>query len=455
MYGILIWFIELFCCFLFLGNFYDKRQEKKRTLLFMMITATLYYLFQLLPYKYFPFSLSNLLVVVRHLSACLYCFVVMQLFYKDAFCLKTLLLSIIYIGILAAIDFFSLITVFILPQVLFSISEQYFPILYAFAGVISKLLLFLAMQIIKRIVDRQNMNYVSRLQWLFAIIMSTCTFSVTGLAGSIDADVPNEIIPMIFMTAIALLVLTAIVFLNMFDLASKSRKLHEESLIQLQTTGQLQMYQHIMEDTEQLKKLSHDYSSQMQCIQLLCEEKKYDELKSYLKNLNGNLRHNFDRIHTGHAVVDAVLNSRYAEAVEKDILFVYQLGALQDLSLEPQDLVSLLSNLLSNAIEACEKIDGNRYIKLKLVPEDGQLVLSLRNSYNGIVRYIDGELVTTKTEHPAIHGLGMKNVRQVIEKYNGYCAIRPGETEFYIAVIIPLESVPFPHLSKEPANISA
>lgn len=341
---------------------------------------------------------------------------------------------------------------FILPQALFSIPEQYFSILYASAGVISKLLLFLTMQLTKRIIDRQSMNYVSKSQWLFATFMSVCTFSVTGLAGSIDADVPDEIIPMVFIAAIALLVLTAILFFNMCDLASKSRKLHEESLIQLQTTGQLQMYQHIMEDTEQLKKLSHDYNSQMECIQLLCEEKKYDELESYLKKLNGNLRQSFDRIHTGHAVVDAILNSRYAEAVEKDILFVYQLGALSELSLEPQDLVSLLSNLLSNAIEACEKIDGNRYIKLKLVPEDGQLVLSLHNSYNGVVRYIDGELVTTKTEHPTIHGLGMKNVRQVIEKYNGYCAIRPGETEFYIAVIIPLESVPFLHLSNEPGK---
>lgn len=106
MYGILIWFIELFCCFLFLGNFYDKRQEKKRTLLFMMITVTLYYPFQFLLYNYFPFSSSTLLLVARYLSTYLYCFVVTQLFYKGAFCLKTLLLSSIYIGILAAIDFF-------------------------------------------------------------------------------------------------------------------------------------------------------------------------------------------------------------------------------------------------------------------------------------------------------------------------------------------------------------
>lgn len=278
---------------------------------------------------------------------------------------------------------------FILPQALFSIPEQYFPILYASAGVISKLLLFLTMQLTKRIIDQQSMNYVSKSQWLFATFMSVCTFSVTGLAGSIDADVPDEIIPMVFIAAIALLVLTAILFFNMCDLASKSRKLHEESPAPTSD-----------------HRAAPDVSAH----------------------------------HGGY------------RAVEKDILFVYQLVALSELSLEPQDLVSLLSNLLSNAIEACEKIDGNRYIKIKLVPEDGQLVLSLHNSYNGVVRYIDGELVTTKTEHPTIHGLGMKNVRQVIEKYNGYCAIRPGETEFYIAVIIPLESVPFLHLSNEPGK---
>jgi sensor histidine kinase YesM len=63
--------------------------------------------------------------------------------------------------------------------------------------------------------------------------------------------------------------------------------------------------------------------------------------------------------------------------------------------LDDEDIVTILSNLLDNAVEACKKCDsGKRIIKLKLVNE-------------------------------------------AVEKYNGSCVIRNDGEEFYFSLVIP------------------
>lgn len=42
----------------------------------------------------------------------------------------------------------------------------------------------------------------------------------------------------------------------------------------------------------------------------------------------------------------------------------------------------LLSNLLNNAIEACEKCEADRIIKIKCIYEENEFVLSIKNTYD-------------------------------------------------------------------------
>ena len=142
-------------------------------------------------------------------------------------------------------------------------------------------------------------------------------------------------------------------------------------------------------------------------------------------------------IDTKHVIVNAILNTKCEEMQSKDILFVSKINDLSELTIRDDDLVVLLSNLLNNAIEACEQ-SVDKVIKMKFVIEDNQIILSVKNSNAELPTQVDGKIVTSKTDHPGEHGIGLKNVEEVVEKYNGAYVIDFDNELFSISMMIPL-----------------
>ena len=70
-----------------------------------------------------------------------------------------------------------------------------------------------------------------------------------------------------------------------------------------------------------------------------------------------------------HQVVNAILNQKYRSMQEKHIAVILKVGDLQEICLEEEEIVILLSNLLDNAIRESEKVlknTGKAVIHLKL-----------------------------------------------------------------------------------------
>lgn len=90
-------------------------------------------------------------------------------------------------------------------------------------------------------------------------------------------------------------------------------------------------------------------------------------MDALLNEIQEGIRHSMDHIDTNHRIVNAVLNDKYEAAAEKKIPFLVKVNALQGLWLSDHDLVIVLSNLLSNAIEASERNVEHPFIKVKFV----------------------------------------------------------------------------------------
>ena len=74
---------------------------------------------------------------------------------------------------------------------------------------------------------------------------------------------------------------------------------------------------------------------------------------------------------------------------------------------------------------------------MKLVKEDDIVIISVRNTYDGKVIYDGEEIQTSKKENKEEHGIGIKNIVETINKYNGSYVIDKNEEEFCFSVIIP------------------
>ena len=100
-------------------------------------------------------------------------------------------------------------------------------------------------------------------------------------------------------------------------------------------------------------------------------------------------------------------------------------------------MVIILSNLLNNAIEACGTCEDKKVIKFKFVKEDDLIIVVVKNTFNYDIIYENGEIQCTKTSDVDEHGIGIKNVIKIIEKYGGSYVIEDKNKEFYFSIIIP------------------
>ena len=67
------------------------------------------------------------------------------------------------------------------------------------------------------------------------------------------------------------------------------------------------------------------------------------------------------------------------------------------------------------------------------------IIIEVKNTFNYDVVYENGEIKSTKTTNADEHGVGIKNVLKIIEKYDGEYVIEDKNKEFYFSIIIPTQ----------------
>lgn len=219
-------------------------------------------------------------------------------------------------------------------------------------------------------------------------------------------------------------------------MARTKRQWNQMQLLREKSERTMQVYHEISADYEEQKRILHDYKNQIGCIRGLLKEGNYQEAGTYADKLADTISDWPRCVNVNNPVINAVLNEKYYMADTKDISIILHANDLSGLWLEEQDIVSILSNLLDNAIEACEKIEKKRVIQVKIIRERRQLVLSVRNPVSEPVSIENGQIRTGK-EDKTKHGIGLKNVYLILEKYEGMGMMRYEDGCFYYTAVIP------------------
>ncbi len=218
-------------------------------------------------------------------------------------------------------------------------------------------------------------------------------------------------------------ILSLLLFYFTMRVLEKEEALQKLRLRTEHAQNQMAVYQTMQKHYEQQRSFLHDYKNQLNCIQGLLNCGKLSEASDYITRITGTLREQFGDINTNHTIVNILLNQKYQTACSKAVTMTFAINDLSKLTMAEEDLVTLLANLLDNAIEACEKPDAEntalrKNIHFKMVLEEGQLILSVRNPVSTPVQIKNNMVVTTKKDS-LHHGIGLSNVEAVIKKYGG------------------------------------
>ena len=85
------------------------------------------------------------------------------------------------------------------------------------------------------------------------------------------------------------------------------------------------------------------------------------------------------------------------------------------------DVYSLFGNAVDNAVEAVCGLDdpAQKTIDIKTERVGGMVTVTVTNYFVGILRLRDGLPITSKRVETGYHGLGIKSMRMIAQKYHG------------------------------------
>ncbi|MBR4671501.1 MAG: sensor histidine kinase [Butyrivibrio sp.] len=223
--------------------------------------------------------------------------------------------------------------------------------------------------------------------------------------------------------------------LTMYSIYLEKSRMHERFISESRQNtlrSQKEQIDAILESERKLSTCRHDFKAHIYALSSLAEAGDTEGLKKYCNGLVEDSKNFSKPIISGNVAVDGILGRCIDTCREKGINFTYQVALLKQNKADDHELCVIFSNIMNNAIEACESGDE---IKLVCYPYNDVLCILQKNPLHRELKYENGKLVTTK-EEKELHGHGLENIKTVIKKYNGHMDIRVEDGYFNVELIL-------------------
>ncbi len=204
-----------------------------------------------------------------------------------------------------------------------------------------------------------------------------------------------------------------------------------------QTRNQLleENYQALNDIYTSNAKLYHDLNNHLNVLYQFLEEGEMDEAKKYIREISQPIQKLTKTVWTGVDVVDVIISSKVEKMRNKGISWDINAEFPKNTNIQPYDLCTILSNLLDNAVEAVERTGEPGNISLTIRKINYFLMIQITNSCTGGNGSFDVLPKTTK-EDKAMHGWGLQNVQETVQKYGGTLKFRQEENQFIVDVMM-------------------
>lgn len=207
----------------------------------------------------------------------------------------------------------------------------------------------------------------------------------------------------------------------------------ENNFMVLKEEMERQKYEEVIAAIEKNKELVHDMKNHLIIISEYERKGEYEKLHKYVEELRSEFVKISPNIYTGNNVIDLVLTQKRIMAGKKEIDFELQTMPLPELPFKEREICTLFGNLLDNAIEACERTDGEKKICVKIEKRKQLLFIEIINTIGERPVGVECErgFLTSKKEKD-IHGYGLKSVRRIVDMYEGTMIYEIKEGEFVV-----------------------
>ena len=428
----LMFFVEATLCFVFCNAFSQKRNNTSGKLRIVVPVFVCSVLLTLLNYSFEMFSPINTVLIIIIMA--------MQQFviFRDNFRELTLLV-IVYRGIVISLTF----TVISIGHQMVGFNSSAlnnenntFFLQRDFPLFLSELAIVIIVVVLKNLTI--DGDYLSNISRALSVILSFSLFLICVIFPEFES---GEVYcfnyqyagnSFIVIAEIAIVILFwALIFYNIFKPIFLNLYKRKLELADIKNT----MLRNTLDETEQSfllwRQSIHDYKNNIIALTQLANDGKLDKIQEYLSKEHNLLDSRMFYIKTGNSTVDAIINTKYNKARKKGINLTVNALLDENLVISDIDLVTILGNLLDNAIESSEN-ESEPYIIVNMGIQKSFLIIKITNKFSGVFTE------NTKKTDKAFHGIGIKSVNRLTRKYEGEFTLKKYSEEVSAKVLVPL-----------------
>lgn len=278
----------------------------------------------------------------------------------------------------------------------------------------SKAAFFLVCEIIIR-ARKKSTYFLNAYQWVIQLSCFLISFIISSLMWNLFRG-QEETKPTFLIIFLLIALLNVLLYILMSKMQRDNMVKEEYKLLKSNISAQEKLALETMERYSEVRTLKHDMKHYLTVAAELISNEQSEEAKSYIESvLDKKIAPAGMVVNTGSAVVDAVINSKISLCSEKGIstkcIIDTQFEGSNDV-----DISILLSNLLDNAINGCDK--SNPHIELVISKVKSMTYIAVKNSIAESVLLNNPDLKTDK-QNKSEHGFGIKSIKQIADKYDG------------------------------------
>lgn len=185
------------------------------------------------------------------------------------------------------------------------------------------------------------------------------------------------------------------------------------------TKNQQQHLDDIVKKDHEFRKFRHDIKAHMIILKDLAEKEDKEGVLQYLQEMSLYTQRGESKIYSGNSIVDAIFNELMIKIDKLNIQFHLDGQLYIEDRNRAFDIAICIYNIMMNAIESLEKIDGTRNVDVCIEQFQKKVYIQVKNQCllpDGVLTIDDLE---TQKEDKKNHGIGSRNVLEIVEKNDG------------------------------------
>lgn len=235
-------------------------------------------------------------------------------------------------------------------------------------------------------------------------------------------------------TSIIILLINIDVFYMYDSLIDMFSSKQEKKLIQNQNEAYQNQLKLMQQSQMTMRCLKHDMDNHILKMQDLLVNERYTELEHYLSDTKQYIDSDNKIIDSGNEFVDSILNYKLNKLCSMNVDSDFDISMPSNVGISCFDINVILSNLVYNSLEALELVPDaeQKKMSMKISYKQGYVKIVIGNTFDGI---LPNKVKTKKQDH-INHGIGLKSVERVVEKYGGILKIETLDKWFEASVLI-------------------